>query len=117
MTRYGHWNSEKIVKSYSYELMRFVAFSTGLQKLGQRASGGWLNGHFPNVFKGKSVVSTGYFPSGNSATNCHSEECSDEESLCYAVCQRFFASLRMTNSGFPDEDYLRGKLRELNIIS
>ena len=57
----GHWNSKKIVESYSYKLVCFVTFPTGLQKLGQRTSSVRRNGHFPNVFKRKSVVSTGYF--------------------------------------------------------
>jgi hypothetical protein len=34
----GHWNGKKLVESYSYKLMCFVAFPTGLQKLGQRTS-------------------------------------------------------------------------------
>jgi hypothetical protein len=42
-----------------------MIFPTGLQKLGQRTNGGWLKGHFPNLFKEKSVVLTRYFSFGN----------------------------------------------------
>jgi len=64
-TGIGHRNSKKIVESYSYEFRCFIILSADVQELGQRANGGWLNGHFPNVFKRKSVVLTRYFSSGN----------------------------------------------------
>jgi len=64
-SEYGHWNSKKIVESYSYKLVCFGAFPAGLQKLGQRTNGGWPNGQKKRTDDGRQRAGVSVQVSGN----------------------------------------------------